>query len=52
MAKPKKPAYVLTEYCVYTIKHSDALKEAKRAGGDTFVEQKIWRKAEELGGVL
>lgn len=48
MAKLTSIPCVLTEFCVYTIKHSADLIEALRAGRGEFSEQKPWVKAKQL----
>ena len=40
---------MLTDLCVYTIKHSDDLRASCAKGGaDTYVERKKWSKAKDL----
>jgi hypothetical protein len=40
---------MLTDLCIYTIKHSDDLRASLAKGGcDTYTERKIWARAKQL----
>lgn len=40
---------MLTDFCVYTIKHSDDLRESSKSGDhDTYTEKKKWTWAKKL----
>ena len=40
---------MLTEFCIYTIKHSDDLRATLASGGrDTYTERKKWVRARQL----
>jgi hypothetical protein len=48
MRKMKQGSCNLTDLCVYTIKHSDDLKEALEGGSGTWVEGRPWATAWRL----